>query len=283
MRKEIVVGNNLTVVQDILLKAMDEIHRICEDSGIVYYLIGGSALGAVRHEGFIPWDVDIDIAMHRDDYDRFAEAAEKMLPKGLSYHNHKNTREYYRPHATVSIDNVYAVINSDYYRNAKTKPLFIDIFPLDNAPDDTTLQEKQAKELKRIVKIHSRKECVLYKRNTFVQIAIKRIIQGALLPYSLDHLEKKRESILTKYDAQDTKCWCSMVSHYPYSKQCMAKKIYGEPLKVKFNGRMYNAPHELDEYLTRIFGKNYMELPPVEKRVRPDDVIEKLVITGSEV
>ena len=80
-----------------------------------------------------------------------------------------------------------------------------------------------------------------------------------------------------------TKCWCSMVSHYPYSKQCMAKKIYGEPLKVKFNGRMYNAPHELDEYLTRIFGKNYMELPPVEKRVRPDDVIEKLVITGSEV
>ena len=61
MRKEIVVGNNLTVVQDILLKAMDEIHRICEDSGIVYYLIGGSALGAVRHEGFIPWDVDIDL------------------------------------------------------------------------------------------------------------------------------------------------------------------------------------------------------------------------------
>ena len=82
MRKEIVVGNNLTVVQDILLKAMDEIHRICEDSGIVYYLIGGSALGAVRHEGFIPWDVDIDIAMHRDDYDRFAEAAEKCSQRG---------------------------------------------------------------------------------------------------------------------------------------------------------------------------------------------------------
>ena len=59
------------------------------------------------------------------------------------------------------------------------------------------------------------------------------------------------------------------------------KTVYGK--EDIFNGRMYNAPHELDEYLTRIFGKNYMELPPVEKRVRPDDVIEKLVITGSEV
>ena len=276
------MGYNPTVVQDILLKAMDEIHMVCEKAGIVYYLIGGSALGAARHEGFIPWDVDIDIAMHRKDYDRFAEIAEGMLPRGLSYHNHKNTKGYFKPHATISIDNVCAVINSNYYRNEKIEPLFIDVFPLDNAPDDTKLQEKQARELKRIVKIHSRKECVLYKRNSIVHIAIKRIIQGALLPYSLEHLEKKRDTILTRYDALNTKCWCSMVSHYPYSKQCMEKEIYGTPIKVKFNGREYNAPHELDTYLTRIFGKNYMDLPPVEKRIRPDDVIEKIIITGRE-
>lgn len=277
--KEIAVGKDLTIVQEILLNAMDQIHRICEENDIVYYLIGGSALGAVRHKGFIPWDVDIDIAMHRKDYEKFAEIAERKLPLGLSFHNHKNTRNYYRPHATVSIDNVCALINSDYYRKAKAEKLFIDIFPLDNAPDDEMLRQKQAQELKHLVKIHSRKECVLYKRNTPIQIAIKKMIQCVLLPYSLQHLEAKRDAIMMRYDGENTECWCSMVSHYPYVKQCMKKEIYGTPVKMEFAGRKYNVPHETDVYLTRIFGKKYMELPPVEKRVRPDDLIEKIIIT----
>lgn len=277
--REIAVGEDLTVVQNILLDAMDQIHKICEEAGIVYYLIGGSALGAVRHKGFIPWDVDIDIAMCRKDYDRFAEIAEKGLPPGLSFHDHKNTRNYFRPHATVSIDTVCAVINSQYYREAKQEHLFVDIFPLDNAPDDEKLREKQARELKRLVRIHSRKECVLYKRNTLIQVLTKKMMRIALLPYPLQRLEAKRDAILTRYDADDTKCWCSMVSHYPYAKQCMDKEIYGFPKKMEFAGRMYNVPHETALYLTRIFGENYMQLPPAEKRVRPDDLIEKIIIT----
>ena len=277
--REIAVGEDLTVVQNILLDAMDQLHKICEETGIVYYLIGGSALGAVRHKGFIPWDVDIDIAMYRKDYDRFAEIAEKRLPPGLSFHNHKNTRNYFRPHATVSIDTVCAVINSQYYREAKTEHLFVDIFPLDNAPDDEKLREKQARELKRLVQLHSRKECVLYKRNTAVQVLTKKMTRIALLPYPLQRLEAKRDAILTRYDADDTKCWCSMVSHYPYAKQCMDKEIYGFPKKMEFAGRIYNVPHETALYLTRIFGENYMQLPPAEKRVRPDDLIEKIIIT----
>ena len=277
--REIAVGEDLTVVQNILLDAMDQIHKICEEAGIVYYLIGGSALGAVRHKGFIPWDVEIDIAMCRKDYDRFAEIAEKGLPPGLSFHDHKNTRNYFRPHATVSIDTVCAVINSQYYREAKQEHLFVDIFPLDNAPDDEKLREKQARELKRLVRIQSRKECVLYKRNTLIQVLIKKMIRIALLPYSLERLEARRDAIMTRYDADDTKCWCSMVSHYPYAKQCMNKEIYGIPKKMEFAGRMYNVPHETALYLTRVFGENYMQLPPAEKRVRPDDLIEKIIIT----
>lgn len=277
--REIQVGEDLTVVQRILCDAMDVVHRVCTENNITYYLIGGSALGAVRHKGFIPWDIDIDIAMHRDHYERFAQVAQECLPDGLSYHNHNNTKNYYRPHATVSIDNVQAVINSDYYRSNKVENLFIDIFPLDNAPDDEVLRELQADELKKLNKLHSRKECVLYKRNSVAQVAIKKLIKVALLPYTSKKLESKRDGIMTRYDNIDTECWCSMVSHYSYSKQCMPKTIYGKPVLMEFSGREYNVPERTEEYLIKIFGKNYMQLPPVEKRVRPDDLIEKIIVT----
>ena len=276
--REIIIKDDLSVVQDILLNAMDAIHRICIENGITYYLIGGSTLGAIRHKGFIPWDVDIDIAMHRVHYEKFARVADTCLPTGLSFHNHQNTKNYYRPHATVCIDRVRAVINPSYYRNQKVENLFIDIFPLDNAPDAENLREMQAESLKKLIRIQSRKECVLYKRNTIVQIIVKRVVQVALLPYSLKALEVHRDEIMTRYDNIETECWCSMVSHYPYTKQCMPKSIYGSPYLAEFAGRKYFVPEKTEEYLIRIFGKNYMQLPPIEKRVRPDDIIEKLII-----
>lgn len=276
--KEVYVSNQLVEVQSILCDAMDCIHRVCIENDIAYYLIGGSALGAVRHKGFIPWDVDIDIAMHRNDYIRFAEIAKSCLPAGLSYHDHNNTKKYYRPHATVCIDNVQAVINSSYYREGKTENLFIDIFPLDNAPENKILRDLQAKEIKKLSVIQSRKECVLYKRNSVLQVIVKRLIQMVLLPYTLDRIETRRDSIMTRYDGEETECWCSMTSHYSYAKQCMSKNIYGKPSLMEFSGREYYVPEKIEDYLIKIFGNDYMQLPPVEKRARPDDQIEKIII-----
>lgn len=277
--KEIAIGKDLTVVQELLCQAMDAVHKVCQENGIVYYLIGGSALGAVRHQGFIPWDVDIDIGMHRSQYEAFAKVAPRCLPEGYSYHDHRNTKPYYQSHAAVWVDHAKAVVDPDYYRQRREVNLLIDILPLDNAPDCVFLQERQEAEIRKLTRLQSRKECILYQRNSVWERWAKRLIQAALLPCSLEGLERRREKILTRYDGQEARCWCSMLSQYPYKKQCMSKEVYGRPVLMEFCGRQYYGPEQVEEYLKRIFGENYMELPPPERRLRPGDRIETLILS----
>ena len=80
------------VLHNRLLSMMKSFHNFCEDNNIRYYMIGGTALGAIRHKGFIPWDDDVDIGVPRPDYEKLL-TLESQLPKGLEFLYYKNTSE----------------------------------------------------------------------------------------------------------------------------------------------------------------------------------------------
>ncbi len=263
-------------LQRVQMEIMDEVHRICCEYQITYYIIGGTALGAVRHGGFIPWDMDIDIAMPRADYERFAAVCPIALSPRYVYRDYNNTHNFMHPHALVCIRNTYLSTKFDYL-NPKEENLgiFLDVFPLDIAPESPALQQKQIQDIERVKRRKYLRRGYLYRKGLKQRIA-KKTIAALLFFLNIDRLNDDFDRVCRRFENTDSGLWCSMSSHYRYAKQCMPAEVYGTPQLIPFEGREYYAPEQLDEYLTRIF-KDYMKLPPEQERKANLGYFDKVV------
>lgn len=254
----------LREIQLVQLQIMDEIHRVCVKNQIKYYLIGGSALGAVRHKGFIPWDADIDIALPRKDYERFVLECSKELNGQLVCEDYRSNSKHRVPHALVILKDSKMVYKTDLLQI----PIFVDLLPLDQVPADDIRQRKQEKKLKRIRNIINIKRLPIYSQNNMLVRSIKHIIHFLLAPLSLRWLNERQQGIAQMYDSlPESECplCCSTLSHYKYGKLCMDKSVFGSPVLAEFEGREYYVPCKIIDYLTHLFG-DYMKLPPTAEQ-----------------
>ena len=252
-------------LQQAELEIMDEIHRICELRAIPYYMMGGTGLGAIRHQGFIPWDVDIDISMLRADYDRFKKACAKELDPRFEYKDYLNMPEYDKPHAVVcmrgtSLTSVFHPFNkrlSDY-------GIFVDVFPLDNSPDTAREREAHEKAIVRLKRLKEYKLATCYDASRLKK-AIKELRRFLLFGVTVDGLNQKLDEEMRKYNDRETSFVCNKAGRYDYETECMPRAVFGTPVLMPFAGREYYAPERLSDYLTHIYG-DYMQLPPIEAR-----------------
>ena len=129
--------SNLRKVQNAELDILKEFIEICRKINVRYYVIDGTLLGAVRHQGFIPWDDDIDIGMFREDYEKFVALAPQVLPECLFLQTYRTDEEYYRNSGKIRNSNTTMIetVVKDLRMN---HGVFIDIFPLDNYPTNMT-------------------------------------------------------------------------------------------------------------------------------------------------
>lgn len=258
------------------MEIMDEIHRICVKNNIVYYIIGGTALGAVRHGGFIPWDLDIDIAMPRSDYDKFKMVCKTELDKKFKYNDFTTNKKHPSPHALVSLKNTSVIFRCDKFnKSVANREIYVDVFPLDTPPDSEKLREKQQKSIKLLNGIKERKRIYSYNNSRFKRMA--KILRSLCFFWISDYtINKKLDMVMRKYSDKPSDYICSMASHYSYKKQCMLKEIYGNPQLVKFEDREYYAPEQIEKYLTIIY-KDYMKLPPVSEQEKSKALVEKVI------
>lgn len=244
-----------------LLLAFD---TICREQGLTYFLDSGTALGAVRHGGFIPWDDDVDVGMPRADYERFLKLGQDAMPEDLFIQTRETDLAYRRNVAKLRLKGTVFQELEDlpYAQNG----FFIDIFPFDNVPQNKLMAKLHIFFTGLICRIinsyETRKESVSGFRRA-VQTIIKKIPRSFI-----DRLEKKHLKLCRKYDNTDTGF---MTCHHwimTYAKGnaylFAADKILpvrdilfeGHPLKI------VNDPHY---YLNLMYG-NYMQLPPENER-----------------
>ena len=129
-------SEQLRQMQLIQLEMLIEVDRICRKYGIMYSLDGGSLLGAVRHKGFIPWDDDIDLIMKHSDYDKFYDVCKTDLDKERFFlQEYRTDKYYYVGYPRIRRNNtVYTRVGHEHMKYHGG--VFIDIFILDNVPDN---------------------------------------------------------------------------------------------------------------------------------------------------
>lgn len=253
-------------LQKIELNILKWVDEICRKNNIKYFLYAGTLIGAIRHQGFIPWDDDIDIGMLRSDYDKFIE---------LFRNNNSERYRMVAPEITPGYLYPFAKIVDTKTRLIEKKTdcgvdmgLYIDVFPLDAVPEDIIMRKKLIKQhlkyegllMYSMSRNHGGKGFKLLLRH-FLNIYIKFV--------GKEHFRNKIIKLMSKQKYANSK----MVGVIALSCQEFdmgLKEWFADTTDVKFEGEYFMVPVGWKEYLTKRYG-DFMMLPPEDQRVSNHD------------
>lgn len=257
-------GKKLRKLQLAQLLILKKIDKLCIDNGLAYYLVGGTLLGAIRHQGFIPWDDDLDIAMYRDDYNRLQEILKEQYTEELFLQTPSTDKNYNRQIAKIRLRGTYQV-EKNLSNIEMNHGIYIDIFPLDYVRKDRGIALFLRGKLIRILFAYntmrsgkktkmSLPKQIIKAMTTWITYLIPRRFVSFLFDY-LCTMDNKKECEYTT----------SFLSGYGWKKQLHSNDVYGGGVKVNFEGNLFNAPEKYEKVLSSLYG-DYMKLPPLEKR-----------------
>ena len=251
-------------IKEVELGVMDYIHNICREKGINYSLAYGSLLGAVRHRGFIPWDDDLDIALKRHQYDQLYQAIledNNSIYKVVSW---ENDSRY--PYPFYRVYDSRTVYENNYIQNDIELGICVDVFPFDDYKDVN----------KEITKLDMYRRLSVYTlygiRNK--EAGIKNIVRYLMLvAFRLTRVKTWNKKL---NDCSKAPVNSEYIDYLMESKKYSTKldaKALDEVVECRFEDRVYNIPKDYDHILTTIYGSDYMEIPPLEKRIQHDDFV----------
>lgn len=262
----------LTEQKEILQKILMFFHDFCEKNNLTYYLTGGTLLGAVRHKGFIPWDDDIDVCMPRNDY-------EKLLDTFNDAHGafrviSARDKQFYLPFAKV-VDTrtcMKEAVDSNFELG-----IFIDIFPIDNMSDDYNTAYSLYRDVKKYRTALMFKNVKISDQRAFYKNVILAFGKIALSLIPRSYIIKKIDKHSQRYNSAQATYYVGMVCAAFYEKREILKsEWFSGKCLLDFEGKQFWAPKGYDAFLTQLYG-DYMQLPPVEKRVTHHDSIAWMI------
>lgn len=259
-----------------ILDIYKDVADLCNKYGLTYMMSGGTCLGAIRHQGFIPWDDDLDVIMPRKDYDVLIG----LLKKGMLGQKY----EFSCPDEKKDANNVFLKI---FRKNTKDvelfnintpfpKGLYIDIFAIDAVPKYKWKQKikgfiANAIQYIAIARLYKQYPSKQLKEYMYMDESLKKRYKLKMLLGTLASFASHAKWIywFDKFVSsdRDDRQWGVPAGRKYYNGEIFDKSVFVPVKKAMFEGLEVNVPNDTHTYLTNLY-KNYMELPPEDKRER---------------
>jgi len=246
-------------VQGKILETMKYIDKLCREHNIVYYIMGGTALGAVRHRGFIPWDDDLDIFMTPDQYAAFKKVFEAQKSEQFVLQEWRTTPEYLE-YAKVRMNGTTFIEEAFRDRKDMHHGIYVDIMILHKIPESAFIQ-KQVYYYSKFVTLYGLSQRNWKPKSKTQALVLKSL---KLLPCKL--LAKMCYKKIYKYDdrQQDFK-YCYWITPAKFRNGLFDRSFFEEPVDVPFEDTVLLGSRKIKEYLAYRYG-DYMKLPSVEQQ-----------------
>lgn len=250
-------------IKKALLETMDLFHAFCEEHGLVYYLVGGGLIGAIRHKGLIPWDDDLDVIMPQDDFNKLV-ALQSEFSAPFFLEERRKDKDYYR--CCIALVNKRVLIDPGACNNQVTG-VSLDILCLNKTFNTPTLRNMH------FSMIHFARGLYIIKGKTYLRKGYNKKVSVVLSLLSLLFKMIPKSLFLTLLDLLenivlvDSDIYANLHGAWGSSEYVSSTCLEKRQLYL-FEGREYWSMtlSNADIWLSNIYG-NYMQLPPEEKQV----------------
>lgn len=243
-------------IQKILLELLKIFVDICQEYDLQYFLVAGSALGAVKYQGFIPWDDDIDVAMPRADYEKFLQLAPEKLPQWCFMQNYKTDPAF--PHVFTKLRNS----NTTFIEKGMAKlpinhGMYIDIFQIDGYPENA----KEIRQFEWKKKLLAWKQYCALEGSKNWKVRLRRPFLRVLGYHKRTAKTLATlDALISQYSLENSQMWCchgNRQGKLEYS----PRWHYGNGTQAVFEGLSVRIPEQFDSYLTQKYGDWRKDLP----------------------
>ena len=250
--------NELQKTEFEILKAFD---AVCARLGLRYFLVCGSALGAVKYGGFIPWDDDVDVGMYRKDYEVFLEKAPELLPEWLFLQNYRSDPAFPQIFSKLR-DSRTTYIETSVAKLPIHHGVFIDIFPLDGYPEGR-LARKWLGFRKRLYASMLLSVCDVPRKGLsrvtyplFHMLGVKR---------NCAVIAERYNKLIASFPVEDSRIICNH-GNWQGSLEFAPRWHYGQGSEFAFEGLTVQVPECYDKYLRQKYGNYLADLPDDQKK-----------------
>ena len=246
-------------VQEKILETMKFIDKLCREHGIVYYIMGGTALGAVRHGGFIPWDDDLDIFMTPDQYQKFKLVFEKVNSQQFVIQEWRTDSKYLE-YAKVRMNGTTFI--EEHFKDRKNMHhgIYVDIMILHKVPENKFVQKLVYLESK-FVTLYG-----LSQRNWVPKSKSQAMVLKSLKLMPCKLMSRLAYSHIYRYNSRNSNFkYCYWITPAKFRNGLFDRSFFEQPVDIPFEDTVLLGSEKIKEYLEYRYG-DYMKLPSAEQQ-----------------